>query len=100
MVKHIVMWKLKDHANGADKHENAKKMKSILEALKDKIKEIKRLEVGINAKDSDGASDVVLYSEFESFEALEAYIKHPEHIKAANFVGEIRSERRMVDYEV
>lgn len=100
MIKHIVMWRLKDFANGAGKEENAKILKNRLESLKDKIAEIKRIEVGINIGGSDAASDVVLYSEFDGVEQLHAYLEHPEHLKAAGFVNEVRSERRVVDYEV
>ena len=100
MIKHIVMWRLKDSADGASKQENAKNLKNYLEALKDKIREIRHIEVGINISGSDAASDVVLYSEFDSMEDLEAYQKHPEHQKIVSFVNEIRSERRVVDYEV
>jgi hypothetical protein len=100
MIKHIVMWRLKDSADGASKQENAKKLKKYLEALKDNIREIRHIEVGINISGSDAASDVVLYSEFDNMEDLEAYQKHPEHQKIVSFVSEIRSERRVVDYEV
>lgn len=100
MIKHIVMWRLKDSADGASKQENAKNLKNYLETLKDKIMEIRHIEVGINISGSDAASDVVLYSEFDSMEDLEAYQKHPEHQKIVSFVNEIRSERRVVDYEV
>ena len=47
MVKHIVMFKLKDFAEGANKKENALKIKSSLEGLKSKIKEVKYIEVGL-----------------------------------------------------
>ena len=97
MIKHIVMWRLKDSADGASKQENAKNLKNYLETLKDKIREIRHIEVGINISGSDAASDVVLYSEFDSMEDLEAYQKHPEHQKIVSFVNEIRSERRVVD---
>ncbi|MBF8302929.1 MAG: stress responsive barrel protein [Candidatus Dadabacteria bacterium] len=100
MIKHIVMWRLKEFANGVNKEENARKLKSHLESLKSKIKEIKRIEVGINIKSSDTASDVVLYSEFDSMDDLEAYQRHPEHMKVVDFVNEIRLERRVVDYKV
>ncbi|MBI2485358.1 MAG: Dabb family protein [Deltaproteobacteria bacterium] len=99
MIKHIVMWRLKDSANGASKEENAKKLKSSLESLKDKISEIKHIEVGININQSDAAFDVVLYSEFDSMNDLQAYQRHPEHMKIVGFVNEIRSERAVVDYE-
>jgi hypothetical protein len=100
MIKHIVMWRLKEFANGVNKEENAKKLKSHLESLKSKIKEIKHIEVGINIKSSDAASDVVLYSEFDSMDDLEAYQRHPEHMKVVDFVNEVRLERRVVDYKV
>lgn len=100
MIKHIVMWRLKDFANGVNKEENAKKLKSHLESLKSKIKEIKHIEVGINITISEAASDVVLYSEFDSMDDLEAYQRHPEHMKVVDFVNEIRLERRVVDYKV
>lgn len=99
MIKHIVMWRLKDFANEASKEENASTLKNSLESLKDKISEIKHIEVGINVNRSDAAFDVVLYSEFDSVEALQAYQRHPEHIKIVGFVNEIRSERAVVDYE-
>jgi stress responsive alpha/beta barrel protein len=100
MIKHIVMWRLKDFANGAGKEENAKKLKSYLETLKGKINEIKHIEAGININRSDAAFDVVLYSEFDTLSDLEIYQKHPEHLKIVSFVNEVRLERRVVDYEV
>jgi tRNA(His) 5'-end guanylyltransferase len=99
MIKHIVFWKLKDFAEGADKKENARKIKRLLEGLKHKIKEIKHIEVGININDTPAAYDIVLYSEFASTQDLDAYQNHPEHIKAGEFVGKVRLDRRVVDYE-
>lgn len=99
MIKHIVMWRLKDEALGATKQENAIKLKETLEALKDVIDELKEVEVGFNFNPSDAAFDVVLYSAFEDKEGLQAYQNHPEHLKVVDFVGEIRTDRAVVDYE-
>ena len=41
MIRHVVMWKLKEEAEGASKQKNAEKMKLILEGLKINIEEIK-----------------------------------------------------------
>ena len=98
MVKHIVMWRLKDSAAGASKEENARKLKESLEALRLVIDDIVSLEVGINFNSSPAAFDVVLYSEFRDEEGLKAYQKHPEHLKIVDFVGEIRFDRAVVDY--
>ncbi|KRQ88090.1 Stress responsive A/B Barrel Domain protein [Caloramator mitchellensis] len=100
MVKHIVMWKLKDFAEGKTKEENIEIMKSMLEELIDKIGVIKKLEVGINFTESDAAFDVALYSEFETNEDLETYSKHPEHLKVGEFINKIRDARYVVDYKI
>ena len=100
MLKHIVMWKLKDFVEGTGKKENARRMKSELEGLRNKIKEIKSIEVGLNINDSADSYDAVLYSEFASQEDLNAYQNHPAHVKAAEFIGKVRLDRKVVDYEV
>ncbi|MBN2111461.1 MAG: Dabb family protein [Methanosarcinaceae archaeon] len=98
MLKHIVMWKLKDIAQGRTKKENAELMKEMLEGLKEKIPEIDKMEVGINIDPSDAAFDVVLYSEFMDEKALVSYQKHPEHVRVADFVSKINEKRVVVDY--
>ena len=100
MIKHIVMWRLKDNPEGTTKEENAQNMKEMLEALKEMISEIVQIEVGINAVDAPAAYDVVLYSEFASFAALNAYQIHPEHEKCKEFIGKIVCDRAVVDYEI
>ncbi len=100
MIKHIVMWRLKEQAEGATKEENAQKMKQMLEALKGMISEIVQIEVGINRLESPAAYDVVLYSEFANLEGLNAYQIHPEHEKCKEFIGKIVSDRAVVDYEI
>ncbi|MEJ2181559.1 MAG: Dabb family protein [Gammaproteobacteria bacterium] len=101
MIKHIVLWKLKDHAEGKTRQENAVQLKTELENLNGVIPGLIRLEVGINIGSSgDDDSDVILYSEFENMGALENYYPHPEHVKIKPFAQAIRSERRVIDYEV
>lgn len=99
MLKHIVMFRLKDSAEGQSKAENIKKLKELLESLKEKIPTVKCLEVGINVGKSASASDIVLYSEFDNMEALEVYREHPEHVRAVDFINKICAERRVADYE-
>lgn len=99
MIKHIVMFRLKDSAEGHSKDENIRKLKILLESLKEKIPVVKCLEVGMNMGKSASASDIVLYSEFDDMQALEVYREHPEHKKAVDFITKVCSERRVVDYE-
>lgn len=100
MIKHIVVWRLKEAAHGNDKRTNARLIKQQLEALNGRIPGLLRLEVGIDFSATESSADLALYSEFVSREALDAYQVHPEHKSIMPFVGEARSERRMVDYEV
>ena len=99
MVKHIVFWKLKEEANGMSKAENAAAIKQKLEDLNGKIDGCIKLEVGFDFLHSAESVDVVLYSEFESKEALDLYANHPLHKAVMPYIAEARSERRVVDYE-
>jgi hypothetical protein len=100
MIKHIVMWKLKAEAENKTLEENAKIIKKSIEDLKNKIKEIKKIEVGININTDKSSFDAVLYSEFEDEVSLEKYLKNPEHLKVAEFLSKIREERIIVDYKI
>ncbi len=98
MIKHVVMWKLKDFAEGADRARNAKRVKIELLALKNLIPQIWHIEVGINCIESDSSYDVVLNSVFKNQNDLEIYLKHPDHRAVAEFVGKIKESRVVVDY--
>jgi hypothetical protein len=99
MVVHIVFWRLHDTANGRSKHENALEMKRRFEALRGIIPGLLHLEFGIDFASTEQSSDVVLYTEFESRAALDDYQVHPAHKDVAAFLADLRSERRVVDYE-
>jgi hypothetical protein len=99
MVKHIVMWKLKESAHGNTKEQNAKIIKEKLESLNGKIPGMLALEVGIDFSCTESSSDVVLYSAFASRKDLDNYQEHPEHKAVMPFIMEARTERRVVDYE-
>lgn len=100
MVKHIVMWRLRDEAHGNHAEVNAQIIREKLEALDGKIPGLISIEVGIDFGRSDSAADVVLYSEFVDKAALADYQCHPEHEALKPFIGGATCERRLVDYEV
>jgi hypothetical protein len=103
MIKHIVLWKLKNEVNGKSRLENALRLKQELESLNGIIPGMLLLEVGVNIQDSESGgddSDVTLYSEFKNIESLENYYLHPKHTKIKPFAKSIRSERRVINYEV
>lgn len=96
MVKHIVMWKLKDEACGKTREENAKEMKALLDALPGKIPEIIEYQVGINENGEE--YHAILISAFASYETLKIYDGHPEHLKVRAFVKEVAESRAAVDF--
>jgi hypothetical protein len=100
MLKHIVMWQLKDHAEGADKAANALKMKSLLDACADIVPGILKLETAIARPGLEATYDIVLYSEFASRAALDAYQEHPQHVAIKDFISAVRQARQCMDYEV
>ena len=99
MVKHIVLWKLKDSAGGRSRSENAAVIKERLEGLRGVIPGLLRIEVGIDFGGTEESADIALYSEFDSRQALAAYQEHPAHKAVMPLIREARSERRVVDYE-
>jgi hypothetical protein len=100
MVKHIVCLKLKDFAEGKSKSENAVIFTERLTALNEIIPVIKNFEVGTNAPAASKKNfDVALVTEFESFEDLQIYQNHPEHLKIADFVSSVSEIRAVVDFE-
>jgi len=96
MIKHIVFWKLKDD----NKKRNAETIKERLESLAGKVPGLLKIEVGLDYSKTEESADVALYSEFESKEALRLYTEHPDHKAILPFVKDIRTERRVVDFEL
>jgi len=100
MIKHIVMWKLKDHAEGADKATNALKLKALLETCNNVVPGLLKLEAAIAVPGLEATYDVILYTEFTDKAALDAYQEHPTHAAIKPFIGSVRSERQCMDYEI
>lgn len=100
MVKHIVCWKLKDHADGAPRAENARRIRAALEAMRGRVPGMRHVEVGINFDSSEAAYDVALYAEFDDEAALSAYQTHPAHLAAKELIQKVRSHRVVVDYRL
>lgn len=99
MIKHVVMWKLKESAEGNDKGQNKVAIKEKLLALKQKIKQIDSMEVGFNLNQTDAAYDVLLISTHKNKDALAEYAAHPDHQEVAGFIGKIVEDRKVVDFE-
>ena len=98
MIKHIVLWKFKDHAEGADKAANLVKAKALLDACADIAPGTRRFEVAIAQSGFECTYDLILYCEFDDQAALDAYQNHPQHVALKPFIGAARLERQCMDY--
>ena len=97
MIKHIVMWNIRG-STPAEKTANIDKLKRSFDELRSLIPGIVHMEVGVDISRVDYACDVVLYSEFESQAALDAYALHPEHLRVKKELADLRIARHQVDY--
>lgn len=98
MLRHIVMWRFKDEAEGKTKQQNMEYIKSRLLALKGVITEIKSIEIGMNINKGAAAYDMALVTEFEDEAALEAYQTNPKHVEVSEYVTKVRTDRAVADY--
>ena len=93
------MWNLRGN-NPAEKAAGIERLRRSFDSLRHCIPGLLHLEIGVDSSSVDYACDVVLYSEFESAAALDAYQNHPQHLALKPFVGAIRLSRQCMDYEV
>ncbi|MBN1416379.1 MAG: Dabb family protein [Bacteroidales bacterium] len=100
MIRHIVMWTIRETGTPRGKLEAMAELKSKLLALKEQIREIRNLEVHFNSISAPQDNfEVILESEFASWTDLETYRKHPAHVAVAEYVKNIRQSRAVIDYE-
>ncbi len=100
MVKHIILWKLKDEFDSVQKEEIKANIKEGLEGLHGKIPGLNEIKVYTNGLETSTA-DLMLDSTFESKEALRNYSVHPAHVEVAN--GKVRPHtavRSCLDFEI
>ena len=93
MIKHIVMWTLKNPVDAAS-------FKAQLDSCRNVVPGMGAFEVATKTGALAGSCDVVLYSEFDSAAALAAYQVHPHHQAVAGALGLLRQSRVDMDYEV
>lgn len=100
MVKHVILWTLKDELSAEEKQQVKAGIKAGLEGLQGKIPGMTEIHVYTNGLETSNA-DVMLDSTFESFEALKGYAVHPDHVAVAD--GAVRPYtkiRSCLDFEL
>ena len=100
MVKHVILWQLKDEYSQSEKADIKAGIKEGLEGLKGKIPGLVDIVVNIDGLESSNA-DLMLDSTFDDEAALKGYAVHPEHVAVAD--GKVRpytKNRVCLDYNV
>ena len=92
MLKHIVMWKLKNAGDAAQ-------FKARLDSCKGLVPGMREFEVAVRTKGLEANCDVVLCSAFDDQAALQAYLEHPLHVEVSAFLGSLRESRSVLDYQ-
>ncbi len=99
MVKHVILWQLKDELSAEQKALVKKQIKEGLEGLAGRIPGLLDIKVNINGLETSNA-DVMLDSSFQDFASLKGYAVHPEHVAVAD--GAVRPNTKLrvcMDYE-
>ena len=100
MVKHIILWQLKDEFSAEEKETIKEGIKSGLEGLVGQVPGLLGVTVHTNGLASSTA-EVMLDSTLESEEALKAYAVHPAHVEVANTkVRPFTKTRMCLDFEI
>lgn len=100
MVKHIILWTLKEEFTDGEKAEIKAGIKAGLEGLAGKIPGLLEIKVYTEGLPSSNA-DLMLDSSFTDEAALKGYAVHPEHVAVAD--GKVRpytAVRSCLDYEI
>lgn len=100
MVKHVILWQLKDELSAEQKNTVKAEIKKGLEGLAGKVPGLVDIKVNINGLPTSNA-DLMLDSTLESFEALKGYAVHPAHVAVADGVVRPNTKLRVcLDYEI
>ena len=99
MVKHVILWTLKNEFSDSEKNNIKLGIKEGLEGLQGQIPGMIDIKVNINPLPSSNA-EVMLDSSFEDEEALKGYAVHPKHVAVADSkVRPFTATRTCMDYE-
>ena len=99
MLHHIVIWKFKEHAEGADKAANLARARALLEACATLSPGTRRFEVATAQPGLEATYDLILNTEFTDAAALATYAGHPQHLALKSVIGPMCEARQCMDYE-
>ena len=98
MIKHIVLFKMRDDIDATTKKTNLKAIKADLEALMGVVPTLLSMEVGINCNPAE-KFDLALVSTFNNLDDLNAYAVHPDHLAVGKRIKAMLDVRACNDFE-
>lgn len=100
MVKHIILWTLKDELSDSEKQAVKLGIKEGLEGLAGKVPGLLDIKVHIDGRLDSSNADVMLDSTLDNVDALKGYAVHPAHVEVANTkVRPYTKVRSCLDFE-
>jgi hypothetical protein len=99
VIHHVVMWRLRDEAKRSSWLGIIERLEHHIVGMRTTVPGLLRIDLGSNKSAAPDAADLLLYSEFDSWDALKGYEDHPLHDELRGLIGPLRIERRVVDYE-
>ena len=100
MVKHVILWQLKDEFTAEEKADIKAGIKAGLEGLQGQIAGLVEIKVQTDCLASSNV-DVMLDSTFVDEASLKGYAVHPAHVEVADTkVRPFTKTRACMDYEV
>jgi hypothetical protein len=100
MIRHIVMFKLKNFDSDAEKAKAANEVIKKLDELPVKINLIRRYKSGIDVRKLSWSFDIVLEMDFDSLADLDAYTIHPDHQNFVAFNKDYSIGKACIDFEL
>ena len=100
MIRHVVMWKFKESAEGKNKYENMEIVRDSLYSLTSRISAIKKMEIGFDISKTNASMDMLLLTEFDSVEDLKTYATDPEHLRVGEYIKKVVDTRVVHDCEI
>lgn len=99
MIKHIVLFKMRDDIDVQEKASELAIIKTELENLMGRVPSLRSMEVGLNCNKEE-KYELALVSTFDDLEGLEAYAVHPEHVAVGKKIRAMLDMRACTDYEI
>lgn len=101
MLRHIVMYRFREAAEGRTKEENLKLAGALAEKFTGNIPELKAFSCGVGSEaQAMGNYDIVLICDLDSFDALASYKENPTHQAFGSHCHAVSDARAAIDFEM